>query len=144
MKKRYLIPFASVLALSITSCDKANDPAANTENPTPTDGKVLFEGSFEGRNDHVVTGGVQIVESGGEISVVLADNFSLDGAPAPKVGLGRDGYKKDTQSGALKSKTGASSYTLKKGIDPEGYNEVYIWCEKFDVALGVAKLSPSE
>ncbi|WP_432612907.1 DM13 domain-containing protein, partial [Litoreibacter halocynthiae] len=35
---------------------------------------------------------------------------------------------------------GASTYKIPAGIDPDDYNEVWIWCEKFNVPLGVAKL----
>jgi hypothetical protein len=131
-------------AIGLASCSSKDDAADAPRPKIEVTGDTVFSGKFEGRNDHVVTGGVRIVEDGGSYTIVLADDFSLDGAPAPKVGLGKDGYQKDTQSGALQYDKGASAYKLKAGIDPAAYNEVYIWCEKFDVALGVAKLSATE
>jgi len=130
------------LGLLLFACDPGST-GTGTKEPTDLgiEGAVLAAGSFEGRNDHVVTGGVEVVEVDGRFVVNLGADFSLDGAPDPKVGLGKDGYEKDTKAGNLKAATGASSYELPAGVDPQKYNEVYIWCEKFDVALGVAKLT---
>ena len=94
-------------------------------------------GSFSGRSNHVTTGKTEL--SGN--SVVLQSNFSLDGAPDPRVGLGKNGkYDPKTDLGALKKLTGKQSYRVGGGIDTSNYNEVYIWCRKFNVPLGVAKL----
>ncbi len=129
------------ITVILVSCGK-NTPEKAESVPVP-DGKSLATGTFEGRNDHVVTGNVEIVEAEGKFYLQLGDDFSLDGAPDPRVGLGKDGYRKETSAGALKGKTGASSYELPDGINPHDYNEVFIWCEKFGVPLGVAKLNLS-
>ena len=100
-------------------------------------GDVIAKGSFIGASDHVTSGGVHVTAG----SVDLQDDFSLDGAPDPKVGFGKDGvYDPDTTLSALESNTGAQSYEVPDDVDPSAYNEVYIWCEKFSVPLGVAKL----
>ncbi len=100
-------------------------------------GDVIAKGSFIGASDHVTTGGVHVTAN----SVDLQEDFSLDGAPDPKVGFGKDGvFDPDTTLDALQSKTGAQSYEVPDDIDPNAYDEVYIWCEKFSVPLGVAKL----
>ena len=93
-------------------------------------------GTFVGASNHVTTGTAEI--AGTEVNL-LAD-FTFDGAPDPKVALGKDGYDKTTLMGPLKSNTGASSYAIPAGIDPAEYNEVWIWCERFNVPLGVATL----
>ena len=73
--------------------------------------------------------------------VVLGEDFSFDGAPDPKVGFGRDGvYDESAQLHALKSKAGRQEYTVPSSIDPTRYNELYIWCQRYSVPLGVAKL----
>lgn len=94
-------------------------------------------GAFQGASGHVTTGTAEI--AGNQVNL-LAD-FTFDGAPDPKVALGRDGYDPATVMTALKSNSGASSYTIPAGIDASQYNEVWIWCEQFNVPLGVAKLS---
>ena len=93
-------------------------------------------GTFEGASNHVTTGTAEV--AGNQVN--LLDDFTFDGAPDPKVALGRDGYDPDTLMGLLQSNSGASSYTIPEGIDPAQYNEVWIWCEQFNVPLGVARL----
>ena len=101
---------------------------------------VVKQGSFEGRSRHVTTGSAAIVEQDGAHFVSLGRDFAFDGAPDPKVALGQDGYRKDTLLGPLRSDAGAQSYALPEGLDPAAYNEIWIWCERFDVPLGVATL----
>lgn len=104
--------------------------------------ETLASVALEGRNDHVVTGTLTIVkEDDGTHTVALGEDFTLDGAPDPKVAFG-DGDKADpaTLLAPLKSKTGAQSYTVPAGIDPTAYSEVYIWCDQFSVSLGAAAL----
>jgi hypothetical protein len=93
-------------------------------------------GNFKGTNNHVTTGSVEVLKD----KVVLLDDFTFDGAPDPKVAFGKDGYDSKTLMGLLKSNTGTSTYEIPAGINPDDYNEVWIWCEKFNVSLGVAKL----
>ena len=94
-------------------------------------------GKFKGTNNHVTTGTAEI--AGNQVN--LLGDFTFDGAPDPKVALGKNGYDSKTLMGLLKSNDGASSYQIPAGIDPSEYNEVWIWCEKFNVSLGVAKLN---
>lgn len=95
-------------------------------------------GNFRGLSNHVTTGTAEIAADG----VQLLADFTFDGAPDPKVALGRDGvYDPATLMGPLQSNTGASRYALPAGINPDNYNEVWIWCERFNVPLGVASVS---
>lgn len=99
-------------------------------------------GSFTGASDHITTGKVKVVKDGDSYVVKLGKDFSLDGAPDPRVGFGKDGkYDPATDLGELRSKTGAQDYVIPAGTDISGHNEVYIWCRKFSVPLGVAKLN---
>lgn len=117
---------------------QAEPPAAS---PASTaDAEVIATGTFEGRSDHIVSGNVSITQVDGRYSIQLADDFSLDNAPDPKVGLGNNGYDASTKAGHLLALTGASTYEVPESVNVADYNEVYIWCEKFDVPLGVAKL----
>ncbi|MFY0693174.1 MAG: DM13 domain-containing protein [Paracoccaceae bacterium] len=97
-------------------------------------------GKFKGASNHTTSGTAELVKSGTGGTVELLDDFYLDGAPDPKVALGKDGYDKSTLMGKLKSTSGASSYQLPDGVNPDDYNEIWIWCERFNVPLGVAKL----
>lgn len=91
--------------------------------------------TFRGINNHTVTGTAEIVGN----TVYLLDDFVFDGAPDPKVALGNDGtYDPATLSGLLTEFNGASQFDLPEGIDPADYNEVWIWCERFNVGLAIA------
>ena len=103
---------------------------------------MIASGEFMGASKHVTSGGVTVVQTDAGAVVVLGDDFSLDGAPDPKVGFGKDGvYDSKAQLSHLGSNKGGQSYPIPASVDPSQYNEVYIWCEKFSVPLGVAKLN---
>ena len=101
------------------------------------------EGSFTGASDHITTGGVTVVKTadGGAV-VILDSDFSLDGAPDPRVGFGSNGeYATETDLGELQNLNGLQIYIVPASINVDDFNEVYIWCLKFGVPLGVASLS---
>lgn len=98
-------------------------------------------GTFTGLNKHETTGGVTIVKGGDGYIVVLENNFSLDGAPAPTLGFGNNGkFDPSTEFTKLSSIKGAQVYSLPASIDPEKFSEFYVWCADFSVPLGVALL----
>ncbi len=117
------------------------DSTGSTATSLPTGATSVASGSFSGRNDHIVTGGVQVMNADGKSYVVLADSFSLDGAPDPKIGFGTDGeYDKETTFTVLDNITGEQTYLIPSSVDTSAFNEVYIWCDQFSVALGIASL----
>ena len=103
---------------------------------------VVGSGKFRGASNHVTTGDVSIVKSASGASlIVLGENFRFDGAPDPRVGLGTNGrYDKSSDAGELGSGKGSQSYAVPGNVDVSKYNEVYIWCRKFNVPLSVATL----
>jgi hypothetical protein len=104
---------------------------------------VAATGSFTGASDHITTGGVSVIKtSDGGAVVILDSNFSLDGAPDPKVGFGIDGkYVAASDLGELTNKDGLQAYVVPASVKVDDFNEVYIWCEQFAVPLGVAALN---
>ena len=100
-------------------------------------------GTFVGKTKHVTTGGASVVKTVAGAHVVILDkDFDLDGAPDPRVGFGKDGkYDHSTDLGKLGSIKGLQAFAVRASIDVAKYNEVYIWCRKFNVPLGVAKLN---
>jgi len=103
---------------------------------------TVAKGSFEGRSKHITSGETYILKTRAGYALVLADNFSLDGAPGPVLGFGNDGkYDKASYVADLESDTGRQVYPLAAGFNPANFNEVYVWCEDFSVPLGVAKLT---
>jgi hypothetical protein len=94
--------------------------------------------SFHGINNHTVTGTAEIVGT----TVNLLDDFVFDGAPDPRIALGNDGVydPKTLQTLVLQPNQyeGSSSWELPAGVNPDDYNEVWVWCEKFTVGLAIA------
>ncbi len=93
-------------------------------------------GAFEGVGDYTASGTAEIAGD----AVNLLEDFRFGGAPDPQVGLGRGGFDPATLMGPLASDDGASSYAVPDGVDASGYDEVWIWCRRFDVPLAVARL----
>jgi len=104
--------------------------------------EILSKGTFTGKSGHKTSGSVSIVKTGSGIEVRLGSDFKLDGAPDPWLGFGKDGkYASASEITKLKSNTGAQVYKISGPLDVSKYNEFYIWCRKFSVPLGVAKLN---
>lgn len=94
-------------------------------------------GTFKGENGHVTTGGVTVKNG----QIVLEKDFSLDGAPDPRVGLGKGGrFAEGTDFVPLGAKTGKQTYAVPAGIDVNDYDTVFIWCRQFSVSLGQASV----
>ena len=105
------------------------------------DDSAVSSGQFTGINDHTVSGKVSIVKTDAGYEIVMADDFMFDGAPDPKVALGKDGeYDPATQIELLKSDSGAQTYIVPASVDITQFNEVHIWCEQFSVGLAIAPL----
>lgn len=108
--------------------------------PAPAFAAEGRSGKFKGVSNHTTKGHAKLVKKGGKYYVELQDDFYFDGAPDPKVALGYNGYDKSTLMGLLKSNKGGGSYEVPAHVDVSKMNEIWIWCEKFSVGLGVAKL----
>lgn len=104
-------------------------------------GEVVAKGAFIGKSNHKTSGAATIEKEGDKWVVRLGDDFFHDGAPDPKVALGHNGFKKDAILAPLAQNTGGQTYEVPAGVDPSSMNEVWIWCEKYNVPLGQAKLN---
>ena len=103
--------------------------------------EVLAQGAFHGASGHKTWGDVVVLKSTDGAQVVLQSNFNFDGAPDPKVGFGAGGtYDRASQLAPLASNTGEQVYDVPAGLDLTRYDEIYIWCERYSVPLGVAAL----
>jgi hypothetical protein len=106
------------------------------------DSTAISSGTFDGRSDHITTGQVTLEKTATGYQLSFAADFSLDGAPDPVVALGNgETFNVANKLGALKNKSGRQVYQLPAGFTPGQFSEVYVWCEKFSVPLGVAKLA---
>lgn len=143
LKTTTIIALATVAlsgAVSITSTTAFAGETPATA--SVAENQTIASGRFEGRSDHITSGGVSIVKTATGYQLVLDADFELDGAPDPILGFGNNGeFVKSTKISSLNSKTGAQSYQLPEGFVPGQYTEAYVFCEKFSVPLGVATLN---
>lgn len=143
MGRRAALRLMAVGAVAgLAACARAGGGATAAAEPAvAANAAVTARGSFEGRSNHVTTGHARVVRAGGQWVIELEEDFFFDGAPDPKVALGNGGFDPATLHGPLRSNSGRQAYALKAGLNIGDYTEVWIWCEKFNVPLGVAKLA---
>lgn len=103
--------------------------------------RTIASGQFSGKSGHVASGGVSLRETESGTVVMLQPDFKFDGAPDPKLGFGKNGYDAAAQFSELRSNSGTQLYEIPASIDPAGYTEIWVWCEKYAVPLGVARLT---
>jgi hypothetical protein len=130
-------------SLALSACDIARsaDEAKSVSTIThAVQGLETASGTFHGASGHATSGTASIFRVDGQWVVSLGSDFSFDGAPDPHVALGHDGYRADATLGKLSSNHGAQLYAIPSNLDVADFNEVWIWCEKFSVPLGTAKL----
>lgn len=132
---------------SNTSAPGATAPAPALVAATPAafshsiQGLETAKGSFVGASDHETRGHASVFRSNGKWYVSLASDFFHDGAPDPKVAFGSNGFRQEAILSPLTALAGAQVYEVPASLDVGNYNEIWIWCEKFAVPLGVAPLT---
>ena len=132
MRTSFIAAFAAAAALAALTTGPATALAGE---------EILASGSFKGASSHETNGNVTIRKTDSGVVVVLEEDFDFDGAPDPKLGFGKDGtYDHGSQISHLGSNKGRQVYEVPASIDPEAYNQFYVWCEKYSVPLGVADL----
>ncbi len=109
--------------------------------PAAWSGDAVAKGSFTGKSNHVTSGEVTVEKTAQGYLLVLEDSFSFDGAPDPQLGFGKNGYDASTLFTKLKANSGKQTYEVPASVDVSQYNEVWVWCERFSVPLGVATLN---
>lgn len=130
--------FKRILAATVLVAGFAG--VAQADGHTTSD--VLQSGTFEGRSDHVTTGGVTILKTASGFIAVLESDFDLDGAPDPTLGFGAGGtFDEATQFTELREDKGLQVYAIPANVNPADFDEFYVWCREFSVPLGVAKFS---
>ncbi len=144
--KNVFIAAAAALALAGCSDTGSSGSSYNTAPAASSKAsKVLTtaRGSFVGTPKFQVTGTTEVFRQNGQWFIRLGPGFSESGAPDPKVALGNKaagGYQPGTILGLIQA-NGESVYALKPGLDIGNYDQVWIWCEKFNVPIGHADLT---
>ena len=141
----------AAIALTLTACGNASTESTEVRTPTAASQSVasnvqkvsqkISQGSFSGRSDHITTGQVTLEKTATGYQLRFSSDFELDGAPDPVVAIGNgETFQVANKLGKLKNRTGEQVYTLPSSFTPGQFSEVYVWCEKFSVPLGVAEL----
>lgn len=124
---------------------EVSETAKDVEDLVPSEtGQILVaEGKFAGEdNFHKGEGMAKLVKVGEKYFVRLEDDFRVTNGPDLFVHFGRDGkYSSEARIGALKGNVGGQNYEVPAGINPEDYNEVWIWCRAFSVPFASAVLN---
>jgi len=103
--------------------------------------EMLKYGNFEGLAGHNAQGMATLLKIGEKYYVRLEDDFTVTNGPDLFVHFGKDGeYDASARLGGLKGNIGGQNYEVPTGLDPENYNEVWIWCRSFSVPFGKAML----
>ena len=144
----------ALLALAVAGCKEERKDSKTSQQPQPTStqqpqatspapqkAQVLRAGTFKGVSAYRAQGEIQIVTSGGVTKIILPQNFSVSGVPDPKLGFGNNGYKAGTLFAKLNRNSGTQEYVVPANVDLSKFNEVWIWCERFSVAVAVARLN---
>ncbi len=137
---------AAVAALTLASCTGQGGSSSVTPVAAPAASSevlVTARGGFVGTKKFKVTGTTEVFRRNKQWFIRLGPNFSESGAPDPKVALGNKaagGYQPGTILGLIEA-NGESIYALTPGLDIGDYDQVWIWCEKFNVPIGHADLT---
>lgn len=106
-----------------------------------TSSDIIYEGIFNGLDGHNAQGKVIIVKIDGKQYLRLNDDFRVTNGPDLFIHFGKEGvYDPSAKVAQLKGNIGGQNYEISSEINPDDYNEVWIWCRAFSVAFGKAVL----
>ena len=149
--RKFQVLFGLLFAVVFIGACQSTSPSEETsETPKTTaeekskaidEGETILKGTFQGKSDHKTSGKVLINKTSKGHLLILEADFEFDGAPDPNLAFGKGGYKKETAFSLLKKNKGRQVYKIPDSIDPTEFDEAWLWCKKFNVALGMTKLS---
>mgnify|MGYP001595798817 FL=1 len=104
--------------------------------------RAVKTGVFVGAdNFHIARGGARVLKIGEKYFVRFEDDFSVTNGPDLFVYFGKDcRYSADARLGRLKGNIGSQNYEVPINLNPEDYNEIWVWCRAFSVPFGHAVL----
>ena len=154
MKTLHIWGLCALLALAVAGCKEESKSSKTAQQPQPTSAQqpqptspapqkahVLRAGTFKGVSNYRAQGEIQIVKSGGVTKIILPQNFSVSSVPDPKLGFGNNGYRAGTLFAKLNRNSGTQEYVVPANVDLSQFNEIWIWCERFSIAVAVARLN---
>jgi hypothetical protein len=133
----------STLLLLLLGCSAASPPTAPDAVPLDESGSAPTGPGVTGRwmrTGYAVTGTVTLIIAGESARLDLSQDFTIGQAPGPTLYLNTTGNPntgRPLRIGALRSNTGAQSYTFRVPASVR-YTHVIIWCDPFNVAMAEA------
>jgi Electron transfer DM13 len=119
-------------------------PLSGQEDHAMKKDQPAAEGKLEGAEGHRASGTVHIMVAGQKRQLHLTPDFSVEEGPDVYVTL-TNGPKPvegaSLQIAKLTRFSGEQSFDLPAGADPGRYSHLVLWCKKYSVAMGVAKLT---
>ncbi len=101
----------------------------------------ISSGTFVSLVGHSAEGTARLLQIGDRYFVRFEDDFRVTNGPDLFVHFGKDdGYLAEARLGALKGNVGSQNYEVPAELNPEDYNEVWVWCRAFSVPFGKAVL----
>ena len=103
---------------------------------------ITHEGRFTSLA-HDTSGKAIVKELADGSRVLRLEDFETSNGPDVRVYLstGKPYGKDFVDLGGLKGNVGSQNYTIPSGTDLDRYDTAVIWCRRFTVAFGVAKLT---
>ena len=113
--------------------------------PAETRQVLIAQGSFVGvDNFHKGEGTVKLIKAGDKYFIRFENDFKVTNGPDLFVHFGKNGrYSSEARIGMLKGNIGGQNYEIPGSIDPEDYDEVWIWCRVFSAPFASAILERS-
>lgn len=135
-----------------TPPDATPDARPTPTPPTTPAPRTLASGSLIS-HEHETTGTVKVIQLPDGSRTLRLENLDTSNGPDLHVWLtdapvkeGKDGWHvfddgKYVSLGKLKGNKGDQNYALPADLDLKGLTSVSIWCDRFDVSFGAAKLT---
>ncbi len=105
-------------------------------------GSALFRGRFQGAA-HATTGDAAVFQVPGR-RILRLTNLETSNGPDLRLLLvpSADSSGKTVDLGPLKGNLGDQNYEIPGSVDLARYREVSVWCRRFSVTFGTARLAP--
>jgi hypothetical protein len=154
MRIRLLGPTLGLLVLALAGGCGGMGSGEDMSAAAPDDGAsgttVVAEGRFEGRRRYDTGGSYTIERAGGDLSLILEDDFGTEQGPdlwvvLSPVDTSRVSAQNVETRGAvvvdsLRAVAGRQTYALRNGTPVDSLASVAIHCREFDALFGVAPL----
>jgi hypothetical protein len=137
-----------LLLLAGCSITPPTAPDAMEVDPPPPDtsgtAATIQAGTFVGLAGHSARGGVTVRILGDVVTITLDSSFTSSAVPDPHLYLNTTANANTGQPlriSPLASRRGVQAYTVRIPVGVP-YNHVLVWCDRYNVGVGAARLSP--